>query len=191
MKNGFTLVETLVALMIFGLLAAAGVAILSNSAETQGRVLDYSAIVQDMQRARAALRADLAQAAPRQTRSESGERLPAFLSGNGERLFALTRRGWENPDGAPRASLQFVEYRLVGDELQRFSRPMLDGSAFGEPAILARGITAAVVTFRDGDDWRETWDPKRGDAIPVAVQLDLTTRDFGVVRQLYLTQGAL
>jgi hypothetical protein len=41
-----------------------------------------------------------------------------------------------------------------------------------------------------GDAWRDTWDPKKAAAIPIAVQNDQTTARFGIVRQLYLTEAA-
>lgn len=190
MNNGFTLVETLVALFVFGLIAAAAVVVLGNSADTQLRLSALSTGVQDMQRLRAALRADLAQTAGRLPRGERGVPQPAFVGGgDGDgRLFAFVRRGWENPQGAPRASLQYVEYRHQDDRLVRLARPMVDGAAFAEPAVLASGVTRAVASFRAGDDWRDRWDPARPDAIPVAVQIDLSTTRFGIVRQLFLTQ---
>jgi general secretion pathway protein J len=190
MRNGFTLVETLVALFVFGLLAAASVVVLGGSADTQLRLREVTGELGDLQRLRAALRADLAQAAVRLPRGEAGERLPAFDAGDGQgRLFAFVRRGWENPDALPRASLQHVEYRLDGGDLVRLSRRMVDGAAYAEPAVLARGVEAVVVTYRDSEGvWRDSWDPVRSDAIPAAVQIDLTTRRFGTVRQLFLTQ---
>jgi general secretion pathway protein J len=189
--NGFTLVETLVALLIFGLLAAAGVVILGNSADAQIRLAQVSDAIQDMQRARAALRADLAQAANRTVRGESGAREAAFVSGGGDgRLFAFVRRGWENPDGAPRASLQYVEYRLEDGRLERRARAMLDGARLGPPAVLAENIESIEVAYRVGADWRPDWDAMRADALPPAVRLDMTTHRFGIVRQLFLTSAA-
>jgi general secretion pathway protein J len=192
MTNGFTLVETLVALFVFGLIAAAGVLVLGSSADAQLRLAALSDEVQGMQRLRAALRADLAQAAERRPRGEAGESLPVFAPGDsGGRMFALVRRGWENPAGAPRASLQFVEYRHEGDTIVRRTRPMVDGAAFSEPAVLAHGVADVSVAYRSGPDWREVWDPKPGAApIPGAVQIDVQTARFGIVRQLFLTGAA-
>lgn len=202
MRNGFTLVETLVTLFVFSLLAAAAVVVLDNSADAQLRLSDVSASVQDFQRLRAALRADLAQAAERLPRGEAGEVRPAFESSDGSgRLFAFVRRGWENPGGAPRASLQYVEYRLENGAIVRRARPMVDGAAFGEPAVLAKGVTSVEVAYRAAPDptveavsvadWRPTWDPLQPTILPAAVRIDATTARFGIVRQLFLTQVPL
>jgi general secretion pathway protein J len=187
-KNGFTLVETLVALFVFALLATTAVVVLGNTADAQLRLSDVSGSVQDFQRLRAAMRADFAQAAERLSRDPRGDRQPAFVSGGEDRLFAFVRRGWENPGGAPRASLQYVEYRFEDGAIVRYARPMVDGAEFGEPAVLARGITAVEVAYRDGDAWREAWDPLQPTMLPVAVRIDASTARFGTVRQLFLTQ---
>lgn len=188
MRNGFTLVETLVALFIFGLLAGAAVIVLGNSADAQLRLAALSAEVQDMQRLRAALRADLAQASERLPRGEAGEVLPAFATGGDDgRLFSFVRRGWENPGGSPRASLQYVEYRFENGAIVRRARPMVDGAAFAGPAVLASGVRGVETAFRQGDVWRATWNPVVPSAVPVAVRLDVTTERFGIVRQLFLT----
>ena len=111
------------------------------------------------------------------------------------------RRGWENPGGAPRASLQYVEYRLENDAIVRRARPMVDGAAFGEPAVLAKGVSAVDVAYRAAPDptpgavatadWRAAWDPLQPTILPLAVRIDATTARFGVVRQLFLTQVPL
>lgn len=201
MKNGFTLIETLVALFVFSLLAAAAVVVLGNSADAQLRLSDVSASVQDFQRLRAALRADLAQAAERMPRGAAGEPRPAFEGADGSgRLFAFVRRGWENPGAAPRASLQYVEYRLENGAIVRRARPMVDGAAFGEPAVLAKGVAAVEVAYRAAPDpvgavatadWRTAWDPLQPTVLPLAVRIDATTARFGIVRQLFLTQVPL
>ncbi len=203
MRNGFTLVETLVALFVFSLLAAASVVVLGNSADAQLRLADVSTSVQDFQRLRAALRADLAQAAERLPRGEAGEVRAAFEGADGTgRLFAFVRRGWENPGGAPRASLQYVEYRLEDGAIIRRARPMVDGAAFGEPAVLAKGVSGVDVAYRaapdpaagaavSSADWRTSWDPLLPTVLPIAVRIDATTARFGIVRQLFLTQVPL
>src|SRR6185295_20001117 len=93
MKRGFTLVEMLIALTIFGMLTAAGVALLTLTVRTQAtseRLLDE---VGELRRAGALLTADLGQAAPRISRDGDGRARPAFIgaAGDGELLMALVR----------------------------------------------------------------------------------------------------
>lgn len=190
--KGFTLVEMLVALLVFGLLAAAGVAVMSFAIDNQTVVRARTERLGQVQRARALLKADLEQAATRRTRGEDG--LPArgpFQGGGEGPLLALTRRGWDNPDGSPRASLQYVEYALADGRLERRSRPALDGAPLGPPQVLIDRVQGARVAFFADGAWRESWTPSPTAPLPQAVRLDLTLADLGQVRQLFLTpEGA-
>ena len=112
-RNGFTLIEMLIALLIFGMITAAGVTLLTltvRTQETSERLLDALGA---LRRTGALLSADLAQAAPRLHRNRDGQPLAAFIGGNGEAglVMGFVRRGWED-DSAFRSSLQRVEYRL-------------------------------------------------------------------------------
>lgn len=189
-EQGFTIVELMVSLLIFGMLAAAGVALLGfsvRSGQATTERLDENAA---MQRARAILTADLAQAAPRITRDRDGARVPAFVGGTGaegEVALAFVRRGWSNPDGAPRAGLQKVEYRFVGDRIERRAYPMLDGAEIGPPSIVIGNVSGLKLRYRVGSEWLERWDSTKPDAIPQVVEAVIQVPRFGAVRQLFLT----
>jgi general secretion pathway protein J len=184
--RGFTLVEMMVALLIFGMLAAAGVMVMRSSVDSQMAVRSSVDRIGAFQRLRATLKADLAQAAPRRTRGPDGEPQPPFAGGvGGGALLTLVRRGWENPDGRPRASLQYVEYRLVEDQLERRVRSGLDGGVLGEPQVLAEGVEGLQIAFLADQEWRPSWG-EAGD-LPEAVRLDLTITGLGQTTQLFLT----
>ncbi|MDH5824140.1 type II secretion system minor pseudopilin GspJ [Luteimonas sp. RD2P54] len=191
-ERGFTLVEMLVALAVFALLGAAGVAVLAHAADNQGLLRERMQRIGEFQRARAVLRADLSQAAPRPTRNAAGHPAVQAFSGSAEAapglLFALTRRGWSNPERAPRASLQYVEYRLVDDRLERAARPALDGAVLGAPQLLLRGVRSARAHYRYRGEWMDGW-PGGADRVPEALQLDLRVDGIGEVRQLFLMPG--
>ena len=188
-RPGFTLVEVLVALAIFALIASAGVGLLSFAIDNRLAVRDASERTAAFQRARALMRADLGQAAPRRVRGADGAPQAAFELG-GEALFAVTRRGWINPGEARRASMQRVEYRLVEGRLERRVRERLDGARPAEPQVLLENVESAQVTaILDGDpiaDWR----PVQNRPLPDAVRIDLTLEDYGPVSQLFLVAGA-
>ena len=184
-RNGFTLVEMLVSLTIFGMLAAAGVTLLSFSVRAQETSDARLGEVGELRRLGAMLAADLAQAAPRLYRDEAGRVRPAF-SGDAAAM-SLVRRGWDNPGGAARASLQRVEYRLSEARLERVAYPMVDGAAAMAPAVIADGVKALRLRYRDREgQWRERWDPVRVADLPVAVELVADIEGRGAVRQLFL-----
>ncbi|HVI34460.1 type II secretion system minor pseudopilin GspJ [Phenylobacterium sp.] len=191
--KGFTLVEMMVALLIFGLVSAAGVAVLSFSVDNQQVVRARSHRLAEIQRARSALKADLAQAAARRTRGEDGRPSARTLAGGeqavGGPLLQLVRRGWDNPDAAPRASLQAVEYRLTEGRLERRTRQALDGAAWSPPQVLLTGVREARVAFRVGGQWIEALPNGAHQPLPQAVRLDLTLDDYGPLSQLFVVTG--
>jgi general secretion pathway protein J len=192
--SGFTLVELLVALTIFALLAAAGVGLLSFSVKAQEVAGERLETLAQVRRAGALLTSDLAQAAPRVSRDEAGRPRAALLGGTGQgqtALLSLVRRGWENLDEANRPSLQKVEYRLVGNRLERVAYAHVDG-ALPLPAVpVATGVRTVRLRYRDADgQWRERWDPTNPSLLPLAVELVIDTEASGRTRQLFLVGTA-
>lgn len=188
-REGFTLVEVLVALAIFAMIASAGVGLLSFAIDNRLAVREASERTAAFQRARALMRADLGQAAARRVRGADGAPRAAFELG-GESLFAVTRRGWINPGDAQRASMQRVDYRLIEGRLERRVRERLDGARPAEPQVLLENVQSAQVTaILDGDpiaDWR----PVQNRPLPDAVRIDLTLKGYGPISQLFMVAGA-
>lgn len=181
-EAGFTLVELLVGLLLFGLMAAAGTALLAGSVTASGQaqaLLDGNG---DLARLRALVVADAGQAAPRPWRDAQGQPRPAFACNDGT-LFTLVRRGWANPAGAPRASLQRVEWLIEGDRLVRRSAAMVDGTPASEVAVLASGISAARLRVLAADGWQDAWQGSPT-ALPRALELTLDGPQLGHVRQI-------
>lgn len=173
-ESGFTLVEMLVAMTIFALLAAAGVGILRSSVDTQSAVDRRLAEVGVVGRLHALLASDIGQAVLRPTRGPGGER-PAFI-GESSRM-QLVRAGWHNLDGEPRSTLQRVEWRLEQGGLARVGHGQLDGSDGGDPAVLARSIEQVAFRYRGAaGDWSSVWQSTPQEPLPAAVELSLKVR---------------
>ncbi len=193
--SGFTLVEMMVSLLIFAMLTAAGVALLSFSVKAQATADARLGELSKIRRAAAILTADLAQTTPRLSRDEAGTVHQAFEGGTGQdsgALLELVRGGWENLDNASRPSLQKVEYRLAGEVLERRAWRFVDGAAAMPPVPVLDGVRSVRLRFRDSDgNWRERWDPERITALPRAVEVTIDTASYGVVRQMFVVgQGA-
>jgi general secretion pathway protein J len=181
-KAGFTLVEMLIALTIFGMLTAAGVALLTltvRTQETSGRLL---AEVGELRRLGALMTADLAQAAPRISRDRDGRPRPAF-AGSAQTLALVRRSG---ADGA----LQRVEYRLNGDRLERLAFASVDGESRAVAIPLLAEVGRLRLRYRDREGgWRDAWDPTDPGLLPRAVELLSSDPAHGTVRQLFLVGG--
>ena len=129
-RNGFTLVEMLVALGIFALIAAAGVGVLRSSVDVQSSVDTRLTAVGGIVRLNALLSSDLGQAVDRPSRAPSGER-PAFV-GDGSRMEVVAA-GRSNLDGAARSWERVVELAPASPEGQAASRA-LEGLRSAHPA---------------------------------------------------------
>ncbi len=190
-SNGFTLAELLVSLFIFGLLSAAGVALLSFSVQAQESAEARLDDLADFRRAAALLGGDLAQAAPRTVRDSAGNSRPAFHGVGGEQggvALAFVRRGWANLDDTPRPSLQRVEYSFAEGRLERRVYPRLDGAAALPATVVVEGVRRIRLRYRDREGaWRERWDPVRPTELPRAVELVMDAEGSGTTRQLFQT----
>ena len=172
-ESGFTLVEMLIALLIFSLIAVGALALLQFSVDAEAASRTRTEQLAATRRFLAVWNADLAQAVPRPSRDEQGAIHPAVEAGlHDGTLLRLTRGGWSNLDGAARPSLQRVEYRWSGGKLLRAGHPFLDGARAAAPAALADAASAPVLRFRTSDGlWRDRWEPQRLGEMPVAIEL--------------------
>jgi len=187
--TGFTLVEMLVALAIFGMIAAGSVALLSFSVRAQDMADRQLASLSEIRRAGTLLGADFAQAVPRPWRDESGQPQRSFYGTGGQetRLFVLVRGGWDNPDGLARSSLQRVEYRFQAGRLYRVGFAHVDGGGAASVSSLVDEVQGVTLRYRGRDGaWLESWDRPDPRDLPVAVEMTVTTERFGTVRQLFL-----
>ncbi|MBU6165323.1 MAG: type II secretion system minor pseudopilin GspJ [Alphaproteobacteria bacterium] len=182
-QGGFTLVELLVGLAIFGLMASAGTALLAGSVNASVQATQLADAAGALARTHALITADVAQAAPRPWRDEQGQPHPAFSSGDGA-LFTLVRRGWANPGQAARASLQRISWRIENGALVRRAAPMLDGPALGDAAVLLAGITSATIRIHDGRGWQSGWANPDPAALPRALEISASGPDIGRIRLL-------
>lgn len=188
---GFTLVEMLVALTIFGMLTAGGVALLSFSVTSQDMTDRQLATLSEIRRAGALLTSDLAQAAPRPWRGGGeGPQQPALAggsTGSDPRILTLVRGGWDNPDQAPRASMQRVEYRFQSNRLIRVGFTHVDGGGAASVTTLIGDVEQVTLRFRDREgNWHSAWRPADPAELPAAVELIVSSARFGPIRQLFL-----
>lgn len=185
-QAGFTLVEMLIALTIFGMLTAAGVTLLNVAARTQQtseRLLDS---VGQLRRLSALATADFAQATPRLYRSLEGRPQRAFTGDSGASpvLVTFVRTGWDAGDGA---GVQRVAWRLRDGRLERVAFRNIDG---GGPAIsmpILEGVERVSLRYRHAEGgWLSTWQPTDPTRLPAAVEIVADTRAHAGVRFAFL-----
>ena len=189
-RNGFTLIEMLIALVIFALIAGSALLLLRFSVDAEAASRAKTQQIAAVRRFLSVWNADLAQAVPRPARDVSGvagAALEAPVGAPDGVILRLTRGGWSNFDGAPRPSLQRVEYRWQGGKLARAGYPFLDGARADVAAPLADSSAPPRLRFRTRDgNWQDRWEPQRSAELPVAIELNLPQAGGQVLRVVAL-----
>ena len=194
--RGFTLLELLVALAVFAIIAVAAYTGLQSVLRTQVAVEQQSDRLAEVQMAVYFLEQDIEQILPRPVRDEFDQRQPALQSGGlDDTVLTLTRTGWDNPLERTRAGLQRLNYRFSDDQLIRQYWPVLDRAGLSEPrqSVLLTGIDDIRLRFLDNNDqWQTSWpsdnetDPA---ALPRAVEVTLILDDWGPITRLLRLVG--
>lgn len=193
--QGFTLIEVIVAVAIFGVLMALTTVTVDRSlanAEMLGERMDR---LQAIQRTMRVLSTDLFQAAPRPVRDELGDTwMPSVRSDLlGNFALELTHNGWPNPAGLQRSTLQRTAYRIAEEEITRFHWSVLDRTYANEPlaTVLLDGVQGLNFRFlQDDGEWTEQWPPQSlqgGGGVmlrPRAVEIVLTLYDEGEITRV-------
>ncbi len=193
--RGFTLIEVLVALAVFGVMSMLAYAALGSTLSNADYLTERMERLQAVQRTMRYLSSDLMQAAPRPVRSDLGDSyVPAILSTlSSDFALEMTHGGWSNPAGLPRGTLQRVAYRIEDDELLRYHWGVLDRTYSNEPivTVLLDDVESLFFRFYDatGDD-SEVWPPQGlqgGGGMrlrPRAVEIVLALPDQGEITRL-------
>lgn len=170
-ERGFTLVEMLVALLIFAMLAGAGVGLLRSSVDTQQAVGEALADLGQAARLRLLLNGDLSQAVARPLAIA-----PTGFAGEGSRMV-LVRTVEPAERTAGEAGLQALRWSLDGDRLVRTAiRP--DGQATGPATVLAREVAGLAFRYRtDSGEWQGAWEAAPNEPpLPAAIELQVTSK---------------
>lgn len=196
--RGFTLVEVLVTLLVFGVMSVASVAILNQTLSSKAQTETFNSALKELQLSHAILKTDLSQIAHRPIRDEYGAQSPVIFEGGtgfqSDAILKFVRDGWQNPSGHNRrSSLQKVHYIVEDGVLIRRSFARLDGAreAAAEDRVLLNDVENLDVSFFVSGQWRKVlMVPAVGPYVmPSAVSIDVRTRSLGDIRQVFLSGG--
>jgi general secretion pathway protein J len=194
---GFTLLELLVALAIFSLVAVMSYDGLKMVLNTQAAVEIQADALAELQKVYLLVQRDIEQVVPRPVRDEYGDEQPALT---GEDALQLTRGGWSNPAGRLRSSLQRVGYAFEDRQLVRYSWAVLDRAQDSEPQrqVLMGDVEEMTIRYLTANnEWEQRWPnplavadgnvPATG--LPKAVEITLNHERFGPLLWLFRLPG--
>lgn len=189
--QGFTLLELLVALLIFAVLAVMAYGGLQVVLDAQDRTEQQSARLAELQTCFAILGRDIEQIIDRDIRDNYGEVKGALL-GDGFTL-EFTRIGWRNPGGFRRSHLQRVAYVVDEGRLVRQRWQVLDRAQNSTPVDnnLLDNVNALEVRFLDQQqNWQSQWPPQTigtnaVTGLPRAIEVVVDVEGWGRIRRLF------
>jgi general secretion pathway protein J len=157
---GFTLLELLIALAIFSVMAILGYSGLKTVLDARAQIEQYANKLADLQMAFTWISRDIQHYVDREIRNQFGDKEPA-LKGTAMHL-ELTRAGWRNPAQQRRSHLQRVAYFFNDRKLWRSYWWTLDRAQEMESGKidLLEGVESLNFRFLDSRlQWHEQWPP--------------------------------
>jgi general secretion pathway protein J len=208
--HGFTLIEVLVAVLIFGMIGISAYSTLNAAQDAQATLRDRGERFLKLQRALTTFSRDYQQLAFRRVRDSYGDRLPVVqgVSDDEDSWIAFTRSGWRNPAQLPRSTLEHVRYALEDGRLIRYSYLLLDQAQkpIVKKRVLLDGIKKMQLKFRPiesdnvertlsdsnaiGEDWLDEWpiggrqNQDDADKAPSGLKLTLEIEGIGEVHRV-------
>ncbi len=196
-QSGFTLLELVVAIAIFAVMAAMAYGGLTRVLDVADRAQTQEDRMGRVQLAIARLERDVEQTVARSVRDEFGDRKAAFNGAADGDGLEFTRSGHINPLDLPRSMLQRVAWRLEGSDLQRLSWTVLDsptGLEPPEPETVLTGVEGWEIRYLTQKEWVESWPPQSGPDgpaadLPMALDVTLQLEGWGQLRRLLVVPG--
>lgn len=196
-QGGFTLLELVVVLAVFSIVAVMAYGGLNNVLRTRVAIEDNLDRVRQLQRSYLRLRQDFLQIQPRTTRDEFGDPRSAVY-GRPEEGVYLVSGGWRNPAGHPRSNMQRVRWYLEDDTLVRSHFRHLDRAPNTQAETLRvfEDVTQLTVRYLASDrEWYAQWpqglgsnpDLQASTTLPLAIEITLETDTWGELRFVFPT----
>lgn len=191
--QGMTLMELIVVLAVFGLVAILSLQALSGTLRHRDRLVEIDKKTSSITMMLSLLRSDLNAAAPLLFHAPDGSIQSAFAINPAQTQLGFSVSGRVDLPGEASARIGRViwRYDTRQDQLIRQSWPVLipaDTTSLSPEVVLADGITGMEIrTFEPSRGWVSGTDPNvsgTSSNLPLAVDVILQTADFGRISTL-------
>jgi len=191
-SRGFTLLEILVAIAIFSIMAVFAYSTLQQVLSTNQHLQKQADDLAQLQFLFGCFLEDVSQLTQRSIRDEFGATEPALIGSS--QLLKLTRSGWENPLESKRSNLQRVEWILEGKILYRQYWTVLDRTRFNQPikTALLKDIEMLEFRYLDSNNvWQKEFPPKPPAQTTIkAVEMSFSLKNWGKLYRIVETTQA-
>jgi general secretion pathway protein J len=193
--SGFTLLEMVVAVAIFAIMAAIAYTGLNHTIKIGSQVSESNQRLSELQFALSYFSRDWLQVSSRKVRNQYGDEESNIVIE--ENSISFTHGGWTNLLQIKRSNLQRVQYLLVDSNLIRRHWLSLDRGIGEEPydSILLHNVNALEVYFVDAlEKSIEIWPDElvRDEGRPIALKIGVDISQLGKTwRYLEIPDGAL
>jgi len=194
---GFTLIEIIIAIAIFSLLALGANALLVNVTKSNELSSVREGQLEQLQRAMLIMERDFLQIQQRVPRAQGLENNLVITGGEFEFEsdaygIGFVRGGWRNPQlRLKRSSLQNVAYRLQENRLERLHTNYVDATIGTEPKIrvLLDNVSDFKVEILREVKAELKWSETIPDTeLPFAIAVIITSDTFGEIRREFMVK---
>lgn len=198
-QHGFTLLEILIALAVFAILATITSSAMYYAFNTRARVNEQADRLNTLQLAVTLIERDVEQIVARAIRGNEMHLFPAFIGQH--QYLELTRNGIVNPNSEEkRSSLKRIAYVCQNNQLLRRSWESLDTTnrKLYEDKVLLDNIVNCKFAYLNHSlqvlpEWRENalQQNQQSEPLPKAIQFTLTLKDWDKMSLLFIIPEAL
>jgi general secretion pathway protein J len=189
-QRGFTLLEILIAVAIFSIMAVMAYSGLSNSLNVSAATQEHSDRLRRLQMAMLLVQRDFQQYHAEKIRNTFGDPMESLLAGTvlsnagTGRLVEITHMGWLNPVGHARGVTQRAGYAFEDGKFYRQYWLHMFQAPDEKPitTLLLDGLEDVRFEFRDEHrEWHTDWPPinQTGTPMPILAKLTLVFEGKG------------
>jgi len=191
-QGGFTLIEVIVALVIFSFLSVLGYQGLVSIIDYNERSRSSYEEQNQLHKTGAILMQDLLHLRPRPIRDRLGGRERAYTTGDPDYEVQFTRGGLPSIFGSSAGGLQRVAYSVSEDkELIRWTWPILDAFGSEEPSAQVLMGTVSRLKFyqlNSRNEFEENWPPLNQnipiDGLPRMIRVEIELENGDKIERL-------
>ena len=195
-SNGFTLLEMVVAVAIFAVMASIAYSGLNHTIKTGNQVSESNQRLSELQFALSYFSRDWLQVSSRKVRNQYGDEESNIVIGDNS--ISFTRSGWSNLLQRKRSNLQRVQYLVLDSKLVRRHWLSLDQGIGEEPfdSVMLHNVKTLEINFVDAaektiDSWPNEL-IQDGSSSPIALKIGVEITSLGKTwRYLEIPDGAL